>query len=133
MIDQKKILLASFIILISFIVIFSSQFIKFKFKENFEDSYSRFKTIFYNHLVYSSKLENKIHFINNFDQPKDYWPRSGDGNQFGFHPYWSIEKGKFIYDRDNLVFRLSRDIEKYLIKNEININEICKYKINERS
>lgn len=126
----NKIFPLTIIILISFVIIFMSNLIKFDYERVFYDSFERLKTVNLHHRAYSNKEDNKISFIKNHKYDEKYLPRGEYVNQFEFHPYWSIKKGKSIYKNKNNIIRLPGYIENYLIDKNINILEICSYKSN---
>lgn len=116
-------------IFISFILIFGQNLYNFEYRSTLKDTFYRLKTLNRHHLVYSDTTVNKINFIKNIEYTSEYLPRFGDFvNQFEFHPYWSLEKGRFVYENDNIVYRLSNEIEEYLISKNINLPEICSFK-----
>ena len=130
----KKNLIATLVIFISFLFVFGNEIIIFDYKSAFEDSYNRLRTLNHVHLVYSNKEEDKIHFIKNFREPNPIWPRNANGNQFGFHPYWSLNKGRYIYDNNNSsIYRLTNKIEEYLLGNQIDLVKECSYKSDDSS
>jgi len=123
-------LFLTIILLLSFVIVFGNKIYKFDYKTVLFDSYNRLKTINHTHLIYSNKIENKINFIRNNEYTDNYKPRYGYVNQFDFHPYWSLEKGQYIYNNNITVFRLSRSIEKYFNEKKINLIEICAFNSN---
>ena len=120
-------LFLTIILLLSFLIVFGHKFYKFDYETVIFDSYKRLKTINHTHLIYSNKTENKINFIRNNEYTKIYKPRFGYVNQFDFHPYWSLEKGQYIYNNNITVFRLSQSVEKYFKEKKINIVSDCAF------
>lgn len=105
---------------------FSSFFLK---KD--DEIFYKFKILKHNHYVYLKARNNKnfIGFIRELDFEKalkSFVNREGRSQVLMFHNYWGLEKAKEIYKINNEnVFRLPFLTEKFLEKNQININDKC--------